>query len=1342
MIFNTTVKNVIKSSPTVASKHLIVAEWNMNKSQKIDQYGIYTGGAATGTSYNSSDPRIVNGKTFYIYEDDTLQDDENREYFSGLESVFKPERPDPGIVLMQYYPGGLIIDQASKMRGGDMGTDKTRFYPFSKERPYDYFNSAKLIDRTITDKTDYLRYSGISNFNGAIQNANPFVVYENSFPCNKLVIKVQNYLSVPEIFYIDILPEGSSTWQNIYTSTVSTPFQDGILELYYYNSAWSTTVSRLSDFNELDTPSVQLKSIRGIRMRVAKMTEVSELVNGRTRNFRSSLELIEISPRIEADMTQITEQFSISAKIPDSDFGLPVGGIMLSTGDISISNESKKFLYYSNTSNLKMLSDDVEFRFYQLIENPSGGSDIEIILATMFSDAWDLNEDFSIKVALKDRMKLLQETKVMDMLMINQTGTPMSVLILLLLDNLGITGYEFKKSNNNSSDNEDIKIPTFFCNKEQTLAEVLEQIAVGTQSAIFFDPYGRLNVLTKERIVKAEPITESTSETSSGTDFWMIYDEDYSSATEQSEIQNYKANVISMVEEKIDPITDGTIQYNNYGIKKSPGFNLIQRQIPKDWLDDNPFTSLVNSGYQYAPKLVWTAGDDSEKYLGAANLVADISDERLADLYTDVITAENEEAAIRQMVGLALQPTVLGQRRSKALLIYLDRGEIATIGDFSGYVMIDDEVIEYNGVLYLNNGINRVIFSKDELNSIINANAFRGALIPIALVVQARLRIVESNTKYEYRVMGDGRGRLRDSVKPHAAFNENNTGLGMNNNFAITIGEKPNVITPGNGPKTSVVFSFANNTYFESIKRFIGLPLDNYKTYLGYLRLSGQKPPTQDILNLEGKTAVAIRNAQDATNEQVDALVPGSGSTSFDPYVYTLGERRIYGQKIDLSFSPNYISTTMRLYSPRKTTRDGQRLMTNHSSIAGIGFGLKTTRTGGRNIVSSGYFIEVETFGFFRNSIATNASQNNLRFYKIQVVNGVITTKLLATANVDAYSVSDLGPTIVNPENDSAGDPVFDLQVKILYGENMTRYQILYGGRDITPNERITEKISRDYWRQNRNVFMFVRNDSEALYENIIAAVKTSQTDSPEVLFQERLDFERGIYSGIIPLYAHNIFQNSKYKIYFNDFAKLVRQVRRYTPRYKNPVLKSKLIDVSRVNPQYMVLRQNYTSFGADIFVANTSNTAIALSEESSLPLYIYGPEIEKTNESTISVLDFYKKIDSDGKKITDFAYNRSLYGIKSFNINGKFVQSMGQANNLMKWIIANCSRQRLKMSLEIFPNPLLELGDKVKIFSVDRGYQLSNSSFGNKTFVISEINRSIDQNGPSMNIQIIEVGE
>lgn len=62
---------------------------------------------------------------------------------------------------------------------------------------------------------------------------------------------------------------------------------------------------------------------------------------------------------------------------------------------------------------------------------------------------------------------------------------------------------------------------------------------------------------------------------------------------------------------------------------------------------------------------------------------------------------------------------------------------------------------------------------------------------------------------------------------------------------------------------------------------------------------------------------------------------------------------------------------------------------------------------------------------------------------------------------------------------------------------------------------------------------------------------------------------------------------------------------------------------------------------------------------------------------------------------------------------------------------------------MEMMPNPLIELGDKVKVFSADRGYRAANSAaFGNKTFVVSEINRSVTTEGPQMNVTLIEVGE
>lgn len=1336
MIHNTTIKNLIKSSDSITSTHLVVGEWNMNRYQKISQYGIYKGSSAsTHNPYSSGDADIVSGKTFYVYDDDSTQESPTAEYYSSLASVFQPDRPDPGIVLTQYYPGALLVNDSKKTRASRLSVDNPRFYPMSKNRQYDYFNSAKLIDTSITVKEERNQFAGVSTVGGGINHANPFVVYENTFPCNKITIKVQEYRSVPRVFYVDILV--GSTWQNIYSANSVSVWDDGVLEIYNNNGTWSKTVNRITDLNEISNPSSQAVSIKGIRLRVAQMSEVTAVVNTVQRKFRSSLELIEISPRLEVDFSDFTENFSFNSAIADGDFGLPVGKIVSSNGNISISNETEAFLYSSSAAAFNLLSPDVEFRFFQTVS----GSNVP--LKVMYSDRWDINEDFTADVALSDKMRIFQETNVTDMCLVTKDGIPLSVIVLMLLDNLGITGYEFKKSNN-SSDSEDTKIQNFFCNKEQTLADVLEKLAIATQSAMFFDAVGNLNILTKERICRTEELGESTTSASGGTDFWAIYDENFVAGdAEYPYIQNYKANVVSAQEEKIDPVTDGTVTYHAYGIRKKPGQSIIKDSIPKNILDDMPANSIVGTGYDYTFKTPWSVGSDNSAVLGAANLLRDVSIQSVKDQFSSTYDAINEDGAVIQMVNEAISAATAGNdAKQKALLIYLDRNEIYTFPEMSGYVMIDNEIIGYNGMVYSVNGTRRVVFSREELNEIINTSDLRGAIIPIALVVDVRFGIVQQkgNGKYEYRVNGDGRAQFETKKAAHKAFNENNLGVEPSDRFSLIIGGKPNQQAPGEVPKVTANYDFSKVSAINKLKKVLRLPDQNYTTYLGYLRISGNKSPLRDRRALSASTDAEVLKAQEKIDREVDKLVPGK---EFDPYVYTLGERFIYGQKIDLDFAPNIIGTTMRLYSPRKNKKGNVNEMTTNSSIAGIGFGLKTRRQNGKTLVKSGYFIEVETIGSAKDFAASEAFKNNLRFYKIVINdNGKMEPQLLAVGQVNAYTVSNLDAAVVAGQGTS-GDPVFDLEVRMSIKGRNVEYKIYYGGQDISPKKAIKEKIQRGYFTENKNIFMFVRNDSQAIYENIYAALKPAGSDSNDTVFKEEVEFDEILAKGSIAQTKQYLFKDRRYKFYYNDFGKIVRQVRKYTPRYTSPTLFSRLIDVSRINPQYMIQSQRYTAFGAEIVVVNTSNTAIALTEESDLPLFILGPQLEELSTGDTNVADFYEKIDDDGKRATDVAYNKSLYGNKGFNIDSPYIQSVTQSKNLLRWILRNCNRQRFKISMEMMPNPLIELGDKVKVFSADRGYRAANSAaFGNKTFVVSEINRSVTTEGPQMNVTLIEVGE
>jgi len=77
----------------------------------------------------------------------------------------------------------------------------------------------------------------------------------------------------------------------------------------------------------------------------------------------------------------------------------------------------------------------------------------------------------------------------------------------------------------------------------------------------------------------------------------------------------------------------------------------------------------------------------------------------------------------------------------------------------------------------------------------------------------------------------------------------------------------------------------------------------------------------------------------------------------------------------------------------------------------------------------------------------------------------------------------------------------------------------------------------------------------------------------------------------------------------------------------------------------------------------------------------------------------------------------------------------------LLRWIASKATRQRLKISCEIFATPILELGDKIKIYDHNREYYISNPSFGDRTFVITSIGYSTSEAGPKMNIALTEVG-
>jgi hypothetical protein len=84
--------------------------------------------------------------------------------------------------------------------------------------------------------------------------------------------------------------------------------------------------------------------------------------------------------------------------------------------------------------------------------------------------------------------------------------------------------------------------------------------------------------------------------------------------------------------------------------------------------------------------------------------------------------------------------------------------------------------------------------------------------------------------------------------------------------------------------------------------------------------------------------------------------------------------------------------------------------------------------------------------------------------------------------------------------------------------------------------------------------------------------------------------------------------------------------------------------------------------------------------------------------------------------------------------LSGDFINNLDQAKSLATWITDNLSEERKSISLSIFPNPILELGDKVGLLYSDKLYNDST-----KTYTVSSISHTISNSGPTMNIEIRE---
>ena len=354
-------------------------------------------------------------------------------------------------------------------------------------------------------------------------------IYEKNILTNKLVLKFNTLMTVPTInISINgslITVDGS---QSITLPANSDSVSTGVLVLYWTGSVWTKTKwSTMPQFNSTGALSIST-TINKISITQVSKTNNSALsaVNGistPTSNIALDLQrmhLVEVSPRLEIDLSDFVEDVEIEKSLDSAKTALPLSSVNTNDARINLSgipaiNGSTIIPIFSSQSNQtstilsnilrKNIKFYVNFNLVDYVTSgsaPTTSSNTYIPGGVFYSDTWEENDIATVSVQCFDISRYLQTTPVPDYVANLKT---VFEVITNILDLAGFTDYDYDslyKICNNKSNPLDLSY--YYCNsKDTTVLDALSQIFIAYQIGAYIDEYGIMKFLSLKDILSS-----------------------------------------------------------------------------------------------------------------------------------------------------------------------------------------------------------------------------------------------------------------------------------------------------------------------------------------------------------------------------------------------------------------------------------------------------------------------------------------------------------------------------------------------------------------------------------------------------------------------------------------------------------------------------------------------------------------------------------------------------------------------------------------------------------------------------------------------------------------------
>ena len=1091
------------------------------------------------------------------------------------------------------------------------------------------------------------------------------------------------------------------------------------------NSGFVTDLTSPDSFTDTvagGTTYREFQYIRGIRIVVDTMNK-----------FDSTFDLIEISPRLTVNVSDKVLDFKITKTL--SDIGvtsLPVGQLLASNGSITIFDDDQAF-NEENTNSIisSYIRKNIKFNFYETVLDVDG-FDYFIPIKTLYSEGFPQADVTAgtISINLRDFFFFLESMPAPRLL---TTQTSLSYAVTLLLDYIGVSNYTFKRVANESEP----VIPFFFVAPDQNVAQVLNQIALATQTAMFFDEYNNFVVMSKDYMMP--------SETQRSTDFVISGS---NNQTDSGVIENATSgnlpNIISIASQDNKIYNDGKINYTARYIQRSYGVIRDAHKLDRD------------KTWVYKPSLLWeSAGTENLKTIN------EIAAKQSA--YSLSAMPINSDLSVTP-------PTVVKNALANNII---DLGEnVYWLTRYQGYVYSNGEVIKFDAAQFNITGSGNVwISSNQEYQKYFSSLPFNGKIYPTGLIriyavpyyetVDGVLRMQNG------AVVEHGRAQFGTAITSHTAgidsYWSNNDyvrGCDMQSQYLFTTQLDSDVTLPA----TAVGAAGVNNTTAKQttrngiIKNFMAT---NYLT----------------------ETAVNNLKSTDTGTVQSSALVMNGPSfkttetpLNFVSYVYKNlnNAYKHFGTRIRIVGKIE--NSTTRTQTPIGSTTYFQAPGTQPNQNVNIGGG-----SGGLAVLlnpetNNGYYFEIVALtedninSYLKLNTKNEAklSINNIMFYKVK-------KESASDKAIPVKLWGGLSKILVD-------DGRFTGQYRVNGEENPTVYDLSVEYKDIGKIRRfylyINNKLVKivddtDPLPIYNNMALFTRGSSRVMFENIYAL---SENYSQNTVFtvaeplssafgDKQIDasesFRKYAMSGMVQstyLSGISAQQPPKYNMYFEEFGTIMREAAYFDIKYDRayPALYAQLSPTFNRIKGYTTSGFQADSYGAEFLIFNSTDTWLNLDETSGNFLRIQGVTFTQDTTHELTVDEYFQKRGNlsdpefkgsaiafsplvEKSKYDEIRQSRMIYGKNEFAIDSIYIQTQDDAEALMGWIINKVMKPKKSIGVNLFSIPTLQLGDIVTVNYQDAtGLDMVTSSA--TRFVVYNIDYTRSPSGPSMTIYLSEV--